>query len=103
MAEFVTVARVDEVPPGELKAVRVGNQEICLANVDGAIYAIGNLCPHAGGPLADGYLEDDELECPWHAGKIDVKSGQPIQFPIADPVPSYEVRVEGDEIKVAAL
>ena len=101
MAEFVTVARLEDVPPGELKAVKAGNKDVCLANVDGTIYAIGNICTHAGAPLADGYLDGELLECPWHAGFFNVKTGEAIQVPVFEDVPSYEVRIEGDEIQVA--
>lgn len=101
MAEFVTVARLEDVPPGELKAVKAGNKDVCLANVDGTIYAIGNICTHAGAPLADGYLDGELLECPWHAGFFNVKTGEATQVPVFEDVPSYEVRIEGDEIQVA--
>ena len=101
MAEFVAVAKVSDIAPGETKGVQVGSQDVCLANVDGTIYAIGGVCTHAGGPLADGYLEGNLLECPWHAGQFDVTTGEPVQMPVMDPVPHYEVQVEGDDIKVS--
>ncbi len=101
MAEFMTVARLDEVPPGEMKAVKVNGHEVCLANVDGEIYAIGNVCTHAGAPLCDGYLDGETLECPWHAGWINVKTGEALQMPVLEPSQTFKVEVQGEEIRLA--
>ena len=101
MADFVRVASVNDVPTGEMLVVEVEGDEIALANVDGQIYAIGNECTHRGGPLGEGILEDGIVECPWHQGRFDVKTGEVVDAPPANPVGSYQVQVEGDDIKVA--
>ncbi|MBI4570708.1 MAG: Rieske 2Fe-2S domain-containing protein, partial [Chloroflexi bacterium] len=55
MAEFKTVAKVDEVPPGTLKHIELDmDTQVCLANVDGTLYAINGECTHMGGPLGEG-------------------------------------------------
>ena len=101
MAEFVRVARVGDVPAGEMLTVQVEGEDVVLANVDGEIYAFGGECTHRGGPLGEGLLEGDEVECPFHQGRFNVKTGAPTDGPPEDPVPTYQVQVEGDEIRVA--
>ncbi|MBI2912989.1 MAG: non-heme iron oxygenase ferredoxin subunit [Chloroflexi bacterium] len=102
MADFVRVASVDEVPPGEMKIVEVDGEDVVLANVDGQIYAIGGTCTHRGGPLGEGVLEGDVVECPFHAGQFNVRTGEVVGPPPSEPVKTYAVRVDGGDIKVAA-
>ena len=101
MTGFVRVAGRNDVPAGEMLIVEVDGEEIVLANVDGQIYAFGNGCTHRGGPLGEGLLEGDEVECPFHQGRFNVKTGEAVQEPPTEPVPTYEVQVDGDDIKVA--
>jgi len=101
MAEFVRVAGRGDVPAGEMLIVEIEGEEIVLANVDGQIYAFGNGCTHRGGPLGEGLLEGDEVECPFHQGRFNVKTGEAVQEPPTEPVPTYEVQMDGDDIKVA--
>jgi len=101
MAEFVRVASAGDVPAGEMLIVEVEGEEIVLANVDGQVYAFGNGCTHRGGPLGEGLLEGDEVECPFHQGRFNVKTGEAVQEPPAEPIPTYEVQVDGDDIRVA--
>ena len=101
MAEFQTVAKASEIAPGEMKLIDLGGQEVVVANVDGDFFAFGNKCTHVGGPLAEGDLDGDTVICPWHATVFNVKSGKPLGGPGEDPVPTYEVRLLGDDIQVA--
>ncbi len=101
MADFVKVASMKDVPAGEMLVVQVGADDVVLANVDGHIYAFGNECTHRGGPLGEGILEGDTVECPWHQGRFDVKTGEVIDAPPDSPLPTYHVQVEGEEISIA--
>lgn len=101
MSEFVRVASVAEVPPGEMKVVEVDDQEVVLANVGGEIVAFGNECSHRGGPLGEGILMGEVVECPWHAGQFNVKSGEVVGPPPDSSVRTYKVQVEGDDVSVA--
>ena len=100
MPEFVTVATVDELPPGTGKTVEVQGARIALFNVGGSFYAIDNTCPHAGGPLGEGSLKGDVVECPWHGWKFDVCTGQRPDNPDFT-VACCPVRVEGKHIQIA--
>ena len=97
---FVTVAKVGEIPEGGVKVVRVEDQAIAIFHVNGGYYAIDDLCTHDGGPLAEGILEGEVIECPRHGAKFNVKTGAVLSLPATAPIPTYTVRVEGDEIKV---
>ncbi len=101
MAEFVTVATVDEVPPGERIVVEVDDQFIALFNVGGKFYAIADVCTHDDGPLAEGKLEGYRIECPRHGGAFDIRTGAVLSWPATQPVPWYEVRVVGNDVQIA--
>lgn len=98
--DFVTVVRLDELPPGAMKRVWLGEWEVLLANVAGTIHAVQNRCLHAGGPLSGGTLEGSVVTCPWHGWRWDLQTGRGVW-----PSPDYRlrrfpVRVVGDEVQV---
>jgi nitrite reductase/ring-hydroxylating ferredoxin subunit len=100
MANFVKVAQTDEVPAGTGKVVDVNGNLIALFNVNGTFYAIHNTCMHRGGPLGEGFLEEDVVTCPWHGWRWNVKTGANA-FNEQMKVKSYPVQVEGNDVKVA--
>lgn len=102
MTEFVTVAKTDEIRPGEREVFGIGRHWVAVFNVDGTYYAIEDVCTHDGGPLADGELVGCEIACPRHGAKFDIRNGKVLTAPALVDVPTYEVRVEGDEIQVSA-
>ncbi|MDQ6932279.1 MAG: non-heme iron oxygenase ferredoxin subunit [Candidatus Eremiobacteraeota bacterium] len=99
MPRYIRVADSSEVPPGSAKACVVDGRQVALFNVEGAFYALENICPHQGAPLTDGYLEGPLLTCSWHAWCFDVRTGK---MSLADisVIPTFEVRVNGTEIRV---
>jgi nitrite reductase (NADH) small subunit len=99
-AEFETVARADEIPPGSLAIVHAGEDVIVIANVDGEFYAVQNECLHLHGPLGDGRLEGGVLSCPWHGWQYDVRTGRN-EFDHAIRLRTFDVRVEDGDVKVA--
>jgi len=99
---FVKVARARDIPPGGLLRVEVGGELVCLANAGGRIYAVSDDCPHIGGALSDGELAGCMLTCPVHLAQFDVRSGRVLRGPAREDVPTYAVRVEGDDVYVAA-
>ncbi len=98
MSEFVKVAQKQEVTAGTMKEVKYKEESVCLANIGGKYYAIGNICTHEGGPLADGTLQDFEVECPWHGARFDMRTGQVLSPPAEKPVSVYDVMVKEDDI-----
>ena len=101
MAEFVTVATVDEVTPGERIVVEVDDRFVALFSIGGELYAIADLCTHDDGPLADGELQGYVIACRRHGATFDVRTGEVLSWPATQPVPRYKVRVVGDAVQVA--
>jgi nitrite reductase (NADH) small subunit/3-phenylpropionate/trans-cinnamate dioxygenase ferredoxin subunit len=100
MGTFHKVNEVKGLAPGSGKAVEVGGQRIAVFNIGGTFYAIGDTCTHRRGPLSEGTLEGTTVTCPWHGAKFDVTTGKNLSPPAPGEVPSYKVRVEGDDIQV---
>ena len=100
MAGWLTVARADEVPEGQVKVVAAGPRRLALCNVGGQFYVIDDVCTHDGGPLDQGELDGEEIECPRHGARFDVTTGRATCMPAVVPVKTYEVRVEGGEVQV---
>ena len=102
MAEtaFVKVAEVGELPPGEMRMVEVGENQILLANVAGNIWACDNICTHAGAPLSEGELDEDRVECPLHGSVFNVTTGEVIDPPADESLRVFQVRIEGNDILV---
>ena len=95
------MASLRDLAIGALRAVRVDGRALCLARVrDGSVHAIDDVCTHDGGALDQGELEDDEIECPRHGARFDVRTGAAVQLPAFEPVETHDIRVEGDEVQV---
>ncbi len=100
MSRFVPVARVEDVPPGTVKQVFVGDDAIAICNVKGELYAVSDVCTHDDYYLSYGRLDGYELECPMHATVFDVRTGE-VEIPPAEkPLPTYPCRVMDGEIQV---
>ncbi len=91
------VAQKSEVQEGQGKLVNVNGKEIALFNLNNEFFAIDNACPHKGGPLAEGFLEENKVTCPFHGWQFDVKTGQNL-MPELGKVNSYKVLVENEDI-----
>jgi len=100
MGTFHKVAETKNVAPGQGIAVEVHGTKIALFNVAGTFYAIGGTCTHRGGPLAEGELDGTTVTCPWHGARFDCRSGKNLTPPAPVEVPSYTVRIQGDDIQV---
>lgn len=97
---FVKAGKVSDIPLGQVKVVQVGDEDVALCNVDGQVYAVANVCTHDDGPLGAGYLLGDEIECPRHGARFNVRSGEVKTLPAIIPIPTFEVKIEGDDILV---
>lgn len=100
MARLVKVARRDEIAPGQVKMVAIDGQVIALCNVEGAFYAVDNVCTHDYGPLSDGDLYGHAIECPRHGAQFDVRTGEVVMLPAMKPIATYEVKLEGEELAI---
>jgi len=96
---FIRVAGVDDIPPGQVKVVQVNRKPIAVFNIDGLFHAIYNVCPHEGGPLAEGRRRGCVIFCPWHDLAFDIRNGHATDGG-GYCVGSYEVQVEGNDLYV---
>jgi 3-phenylpropionate/trans-cinnamate dioxygenase ferredoxin component len=104
MAEYITVAKVGDIFPGEALQVEVGDTLISIWNVKGTFYAIDDICTHEEAYLSEGELIDDCCAmCPLHGSEFDLATGAAKCLPATEPVRTYPVRVEGDEVQIAVL
>jgi nitrite reductase/ring-hydroxylating ferredoxin subunit len=97
---FVKVVDTKDIPSSQMKVVEVNGEKICVVNVEGKYYAIGNVCTHVGGPLAEGTLEGYEVECPWHGSKFDVRTGEVTRPPARRPESTYELKIDDSSILI---
>ena len=100
MNTFVMVAKASEIPVGQFKSVEAGGKRLLICRTSDGFYAVDDTCTHDDGPLADGWLDGDAIECPRHGARFDVKTGKVLCLPAAVPVNSYQVRVQGDAVQV---
>ena len=100
MGRFVEVARKSEIPETGVIGVKVEGKRLALINLSGEIYAIDEDCPHEGGPLSDGTISGEEIECPWHASHFNIKTGRVTRDPAMEDVATYKVRLAGDAVEV---
>ena len=96
--DFKKTLKVSEVPSGQMKAVEFENEIVCIVNIGGKFYAINNVCTHEGGSLAEGTLNEFEVECPWHGARFDVRTGEVKSPPAESPVSTYEIKIDRDDI-----
>ncbi|MGO8914296.1 MAG: bifunctional 3-phenylpropionate/cinnamic acid dioxygenase ferredoxin subunit [Stellaceae bacterium] len=98
---MLLACRTDELKSGEAKRLEVpGRGPIAVFNLDGAFYAIDDTCTHGQASLAEGFVDNGVVECPFHAGTFDIRSGRALSLPAEDPVKAYPVRIEGDRVYV---
>lgn len=101
------VARIDlcstsDVPQGESLLVEADGRELAVHNVDGEFFVTDDHCTHGPGSLSEGYLDGYEIECDFHQGRYDVRTGEVVSPPPWVPVRSYPVVIEGDRILIEA-
>ncbi len=99
MGQWVRLCGAGEAPsPGNVAEFTPQGVALCVANSQGELAAVDNVCPHRAGPLSEGWLEDGKVVCPWHAWAFDLKSGECLEE--RSQVKVYAVRREGDEVFV---
>jgi len=100
VSEFVTVARLSDLPENGLVPVDVHGVKIVLANSGGTVHALHDECSHEEFPLSDGEIVGNQVTCLLHGARFDLETGAAKALPAVKPVKVYECRIEGDEIQV---
>ncbi len=98
MSELIRLCRRDELPAeGQAKEFSAAGRTICVATLGGKPLALDNVCPHRGGPLAEGTIERGKIVCPWHQWEFDLATGA--GTPNLKAVP-YPLKLVGDDVLV---
>lgn len=101
MAEFVKLAKVDDIPPDEMAGFVVNHVKVGVANIGGEFFAFHNCCTHQQYELTDGFLMGERLTCDWHGATFDIRTGEVKTLPATKPLPMFEVEVRDGEVWVA--
>ena len=101
--EFVPVMADAELHEGEMKRVDAKGVPVLLVRREGQVCALAHTCSHLGGPLSEGKLEGDVVQCPWHASRFNVKDGSVVDGPATFPQPRFDVQVREGQIEVRSV
>ncbi len=100
MAKWVRLCGLAQAPrAGQVAEAEVDGVAVCLANVNGELSALNNICPHRQGPLGQGWIEGEAVVCPWHSWVFNVKTGV-AEYPERARTVVFPLRVEGEDVLV---
>ena len=100
MGQFIKVAKVSEISPGNGKQIDAGGRTIALFNLKGQFHAIDNICTHVGGSLASGEIIDEDVICPLHGARFNIPTGKVLGPPARENISTYNIRIEDDNIEI---
>jgi 3-phenylpropionate/trans-cinnamate dioxygenase ferredoxin component len=100
MSEWIDVGPEGEIAPGTWRLVDVDGTDVAVFNVDGAYYAIEDVCTHDGGVLTGGAVEGDVIVCPRHGARFSIRTGAVLAPPAYEDVATFPVRVEAGTVQV---
>lgn len=99
MEKFAVLGSAEDIEEGSVRVYQVGTREIAVFHIQGRYYAVDNVCPHRGGPIAEGERKGTVVTCPWHAWSFEVTTGQ-CTFHAAARLETFAVRVEEGKLKI---
>ncbi len=100
MSDWVTVAAVGDITPGDCKIVELEDTPVAIYNLDGKYFAVEDLCSHDGGDLAGGAIEGDQVICPRHGARFCIRTGQALTPPAYEDIHSFPLRITADQIQI---
>lgn len=102
MTEWITLARTDDILPGQVARAEINETAVAIFNCAGQFFVIDDTCSHAQAALSDGDLDIDRcaIECPLHGSAFDLRTGDPLSLPAVEPVRTYPVDITDGEIRV---
>jgi 3-phenylpropionate/trans-cinnamate dioxygenase ferredoxin subunit len=101
LSEFVRACGLSEVPDEGAIGIRVGELPVAIVRAEGQLYALHDVCSHEEIPLSEGEVYDHTVECWLHGSCFDVRTGAPTGPPATQPVATYPVKIDGDDVLVA--
>jgi nitrite reductase/ring-hydroxylating ferredoxin subunit len=100
MSRRIDLCSTDEVAPGNALKVETGDLTLAVFNVEGAFYVTDDHCTHGPGSLSEGYLEGDVIECNFHQGQFNVRTGEVVSPPCMVPIKTYKTLVEDGRVLI---
>jgi 3-phenylpropionate/trans-cinnamate dioxygenase ferredoxin subunit len=100
VAAWLTVARVEDFPPGAVRRVEWEDTPIAVFNLGGRYCAIVDVCTHEAETLSDGIVAGEEIVCPRHGAHFSLVTGEALSPPAYEPVTTFPVRVEGGRVEI---
>ncbi|GAA0370393.1 non-heme iron oxygenase ferredoxin subunit [Actinoallomurus spadix] len=98
---FTRACGLSELPAEGALAVEIDGTPVAVVRVDGEVYALRDVCSHAEVALSEGEVYNNTIECWLHGSCFDVRTGKPTNPPATQPVPTYPVKIEGDDVYVS--
>ena len=101
MSDYVRACAVADLADESAIGVEIDDAFVCIAKSQGEVFAISDICSHADVNLSAGEVADGTVECWLHGSRFDLRSGKPTGLPANRPVPTYPVKIDGDDVLVA--
>jgi len=100
MADRIDLCSTADVAPGNAIKVEAGDLTLAVYNVDGEFFVTDDACTHGPGSLSEGYIDGDVVECNFHNGQFNIKTGEVVAPPCMIPVKTYRVVVDGERVMI---
>ncbi|HXT03873.1 MAG TPA: non-heme iron oxygenase ferredoxin subunit [Casimicrobiaceae bacterium] len=100
MSDWIDVVAENELAPGTWRTIDVDGTDVAVFNLDGAYYAIEDVCTHDGGVLTGGEVDGDVIVCPRHGARFSIRTGEVLAPPAYEDVPTFPVRIEAGIVQV---
>jgi biphenyl 2,3-dioxygenase ferredoxin component len=100
MSQKIDLCSTTDIEPGNALKVETGDLVLAVFNVGGEFYVMDDLCTHGPGSLAEGYIEDDVVECNFHNGQFNIKTGEVVAPPCMVPMKTYKTSVENGRVMI---
>jgi 3-phenylpropionate/trans-cinnamate dioxygenase ferredoxin subunit len=101
VSDYLFACRVADLADESAVGVEIDGVPVCVAKSEGEVFAISDICSHADIPLSEGEVGEGTVECWLHGSRFDLRSGRPTGLPANQPVPTYPVKIDGDDVLVA--
>jgi len=100
MSQRIDLCGTADVSPGNALKVETGDLTLAVFNLDGEFYVTDDLCTHGPGSLSEGYIEGDVIECNFHNGQFNIKTGAVVGPPVMVPIKTYKTVVENGRVLI---
>ena len=100
MADRIDLCSTADVAPGNAIKVEAGDLTLAVYNVEGEFFVTDDACTHGPGSLSEGYIDGDVVECNFHNGQFNIKTGEVVAPPCMIPVKTYRVVVDGERVLI---